>query len=200
MHFQPSPYLPNLPPNHPATVHHPIAPTSLPHVNDAFGRVERNLSVLNNTLSHPHTLNNASSYHRAVNISNQVENLTSMVGSLKKKIQSFENSKSFHSENVRYKISPTACKPGNNKHNMTTYNPPTSIISPPTPRIKVTNPYLKKKKGIQKTNNSVQKTNPSPSSQQSFSLDNFDFDPIDFYDPVPSNEHNGSVCRRMNEK
>ena len=46
-----------------STVHHPHhlssvpTSTSLPQVNDAFSRVERDLKNLNDTLSHPYTVN-----------------------------------------------------------------------------------------------------------------------------------------------
>ena len=76
-----------------ASAPHPTFHTPVPtNVCDALSRVEHNLRNLNNALSHPHTLNHPSSYTRARELTNQVDNLTSAAYNLKRKLSSFENS------------------------------------------------------------------------------------------------------------
>ena len=138
------PYTPYLPTSTPVPVHHAtITPTNLPQVNDAFSKVERDLNCLNDTLSHPHTINNPTSYQRAVNITSKIEELTSAVGSLRQKMKSYEKNSHNSPDNRRYKVSPSSLK---HLTKNVMYN--SSIVSPTfrQPYVKPENPYLKKKK------------------------------------------------------
>ena len=79
-------------------------------MNVAFSRVERDLNDLNSTLSHPHTINNPTSYQHACNISAKIEEMSSAVGSLRQKMKSYESGIYNSPENRRFKPSPSSLK------------------------------------------------------------------------------------------
>ena len=124
----PPPYHPPYFPYLPTAVHHPhhlsnaSTSASLPQVNDAFSRVERDLKNLNDTFSHPYTVNDPTSYHRAVNISSKVDQLTSMVGSLREKLTSYEKCRIASPDARHYKNLPNSSRP---------------IIKPPSKNVKI---------------------------------------------------------------
>ena len=111
-------------------------------MNVAFSRVERDLNDLNSTLSHPHTMNNPTSYQHACNISAKIEEMSSAVGSLRQKMKSYESGIYNSPENRRYKPSPSSLK-HITKNVM--YDP--NIVSPTlrAPFVVPENPYKKKK-------------------------------------------------------
>ena len=112
-------------------------------MNDAFSQVERDIEDLNSTLSHPHTINNAASYQRACNISAKIEELSSVVGSLRQKMISYERGNHNSPENLCYKSSPSSLK-----HLTKNVMYDANIVSPTfkPPLVCPKNPYLKKKK------------------------------------------------------
>ena len=69
------PYVPSFHHTVPSTQHHPTVSTQLPNVNEALSKVENDLQSLNDTLSHPHTINDPISFIRASQISSQVQKL-----------------------------------------------------------------------------------------------------------------------------
>ena len=69
------PYVPSFHHTVPSTQHHPTVSTQLPNVNEALSKVENDLQSLNDTLSHPHTINDPISFIRASQISSQVQQL-----------------------------------------------------------------------------------------------------------------------------
>ena len=168
-------YVPHLAPLNPTAPPVPITPTSLPHVNEALSRVERDIQGLHNSLSHPHTLNNEHSYQRSVQISKQVENLTSMVGTLKEKMKCYEKN--------RYTATPTVRSPLISHDNMIQRG---NLNRP-------ANPYLKKKHSPPK--NSVTPTINLPKVPK-YPNDNS----ADYYDPVLSQDIDDRIRRRMTEK
>ena len=138
------PYLPHLPPSTPTSLPYSIHHTTpLPNVNDALSRVEHDLKNLTYSLSHPHTLNNPTSYNRTRDITTQIENLSSIVGTLKQKMTTYENSPNTISNRPLHvspipRQQPAMQSPKNVRfsHN---------IISPPLQRRKPANPYIKKR-------------------------------------------------------
>ena len=148
-----------------------------------MSRVERDIKNLHTTLSHPHTLNNESSFNRTMNISNQVENLTSMVGTLKQKMTSFENRRYFTTP--QHPKNPTAT---------------TNVFSPPLQRVRPVNPYLRKKVSPKKTVKEVHKSFSQPTPNRHIRINKKNDNSSSRYDPTPSQEPHDAYTRRFLEK
>ena len=138
------PYVPSFHHTVPSTQHHPTVSTHLPNVNEALSKVENDLQNLNDTLSHPHTLNDPISFIRASQITSQVQNLNKKMSVVKKHPQAPPSSM-YSPSNGRSRppvIHPT-------KH--VTFSP--NLVSPPNMRpkfTKPTNPYDRMKKNPRK--------------------------------------------------
>ena len=138
------PYLPLFHHTVPSTQQHSTVSSHLPNVSEALSKVENDLQNLNDTLSHPHTINDPISFIRASQISSQVQNLNKKMSVIKKHPQ-VPPSSMFSPSNRR------SCPPAIHPTNNVSFSP--NLVSPPNIRpqfTKPTNPYDRTNKNLRK--------------------------------------------------
>lgn len=113
-----------------------------------------------------------------MNISNQVENLTSMVGTLKQKLTSFENCRYFNTP--QHPKNPTA-KP--------------KVFSPPLPKVRPVNPYLRKKVSPKKKLKEFAKIFSVPTPNCHINNNQNSDSATNRYNPTPSQEPHDTYTR-----
>jgi len=150
------PYVPSFHHTVPSTQHHPTVSTQLPNVNEALSKVENDLQSLNDTLSHPHTINDPISFIRASQISSQVQQLNKKMSVVKKQPQVppssmfSPRSRTVIQRTKNVSFSPNLVSPPSIRPNYTKPTNPYDRSSPKFTKPKPTNPYDRSKKNLRK--------------------------------------------------